>query len=218
MKVFDIIGPVMIGPSSSHTAGAVRIGNVVHAILGLPEELKITFCGSFAGTYRGHGSDRAIIAGIMGMKTDDKNIVNSLEIAAQIKLPYTIETSGAKVEHPNTIIIKASNSTEKLELVGISLGGGNIKIAKINGISIDFRGNYNTIIIKHQDAPGVISQVTKVLAENMINIASMNVYRSDKKGDAMMFIEIDEDITAEALSKISCLEHIKNTKLIAKIS
>lgn len=196
LGVFDIIGPIMIGPSSSHTAGAVRIGKYAYLVLGeRPVKAKITFSGSFAKTYRGHGTDKAIVAGLLGMNTDDKRICNSLEIAIEEGLEYTFETTELENVHPNTADIELEGERgRKVNVRGSSIGGGNILINKVNGADVMISGKSAVLIITHHDIPGMIAKVSNVLGNNSININNFSLSREEKGGIAIMTIEIDGGI------------------------
>jgi L-serine dehydratase len=196
LGVFDIIGPIMIGPSSSHTAGAVRIGKYAYLILGeRPVKAGITFSGSFAKTYRGHGTDKAIIAGLLGMNTDDKRICNSLEIAREEGLEYTFDTMTLEGVHPNTADIELEGeSGRKVNVRGSSIGGGNILMTKINGADVMISGKSAVLIITHRDIPGMVAQVSNVLGSSGININNFSLNREEKGGIAIMTIEIDGGI------------------------
>lgn len=195
LEIFDIIGPVMIGPSSSHTAGAVRIGKYARSILGSkPIEAEIRFCGSFAKTYRGHGTDKAIIAGILGMETDDDRIKNSFATAEEEGLTYTFVTCQIDNVHPNTAeILLKGDVGNKVLVRGSSIGGGNIIITKINETTVSINGKSTTLIIPHRDVPGMIAFVTNVLADKGVNIHGFSLSRDRKGGTAVMTIEIDGD-------------------------
>lgn len=203
-SAFDIIGPRMIGPSSSHTAGAARIGKFVRKICG--ESInKVIFIlhGSFAKTYRGHGTDRALVGGILGMEPNDDHLSNSLEIAKKQGLIYEFIESDLGDRHPNTVkIIIENKEGKKMEVVGSSIGGGNIKITQINGLDVEFTGEYPTLIIRQMDQPGVIAKVTKIMGENDMNIAFMRVFRHNKGQDAFMIIEMDSPISKSIVEKI----------------
>ena len=193
MDLFDIIGPVMIGPSSSHTAGAARIGLAARMILG--EDVvraDVGFHGSFEKTYHGHGTDRAIASGLLGYAVDDPRMRNALEMAEKANMQirfYPVVIRGA---HPNTVRLNLEGvSGRTLEMEAASIGGGNIRIKSLDGLPVDFTGTENTMIIQHQDEPGVIAQVTGVLASNRINIATMQVYRHKQGGTAVMILELD---------------------------
>ncbi|MDF2540728.1 MAG: sdhB [Herbinix sp.] len=196
LGAFDIIGPIMIGPSSSHTAGAVRIGKYAYSILGeKPVKARVGFSGSFAKTYRGHGTDKAIIAGILGMNTDDKRICNSLEIAKEEGLDYTLETLELDGVHPNTVDLEIEGENGRIvNIRGSSVGGGNILINKINGADVLISGKSAALIITHLDIPGMIAKVSNIVGSNGININKFSLNREEKGGIAIMTIEIDGDI------------------------
>ena len=179
MNIFDIIGPIMIGPSSSHTAGAVRMGRVAWKILGEDAaSADIGLAGSFAMTYKGHGTDKALIAGILGMKPDDERIPNSLEIAKENGLEYTFSQVKIPKSHPNTAVLNLiGKNGAACTVEGVSVGGGNIQITKLNGMAAAFNGALDTLIIAHHDRPGVIAAVTDKLAQFGINIGSFRLSR-----------------------------------------
>lgn len=211
-SVFDIIGPVMIGPSSSHTAGAVRIGKIVSSIFGEePTEVEFQLFNSFAKTYRGHGTDVALVAGILGMDTDDERIPNSLDIARErgIKVYWKVNKDG-NTPHPNTTRIIIKNAHKSLSATGVSIGGGNIQVTELNGFAVNLNMNTPTIIIVHQDVPGMIAHVTEALAEYNINIAQMNVTREKAGEKAIMIIEVDSRQCEEAVEKIAQIPHLHN--------
>ncbi|CCG27471.1 TPA: L-serine ammonia-lyase, iron-sulfur-dependent subunit beta [Streptococcus pyogenes] len=211
-SVFDIIGPVMIGPSSSHTAGAVRIGKVVHSIFGdIPDEVTFHLYNSFAKTYRGHGTDKALVAGIMGMDTDNPDIKNSLEIAHQkgIKIYWDI-LKDSNASHPNTVKISVKKADKTLSVTGVSIGGGNIQVTELNGFSVSLSMNTPTIVTVHKDIPGMIAKVTDILSSNNINIATMNVTRESAGEKATMIIEVDSRECQEAANQIAKIPHIYN--------
>nr|WP_287935727.1 L-serine ammonia-lyase, iron-sulfur-dependent subunit beta [Algoriphagus sp.] len=195
-SVFDMIGPVMIGPSSSHTAGVVRIARAAIRILGeLPEEASITFYNSFARTYEGHGSDRAILGGLMDFKTDDARIKNALEIAKEKNLKYTFKSIGnSSVHHPNTIKLQLKKGNKSVEVVGESLGGGVINIAEVDGFVANFSAQNHTLIIKADDISGAIAFISSVIAQEKTNIATMSVSRKGKNDMACHVIEMDSGI------------------------
>lgn len=203
-SVFDVIGPQMIGPSSSHTAGAARLGMVAKKI-SKSEIRKVSFLlhGSFAKTYRGHGTDKALIAGILGMDPSDENLKYSMEIANEKNLEYEfIETDLGDV-HSNTVkIVMIDRDGRKSELIGSSIGGGNIKVIEINGLTVEFAGEYPTLIVRHIDQPSVIANVTNILGNLGINIAFMKVFRQIKGKDAFMIIETDNEISLEVIDKL----------------
>lgn len=207
-SVFDIIGPKMIGPSSSHTAGAARIGRVARKI-SRDTIKKVTFYlhGSFASTYRGHGTDRALIAGVLGLQPNDENISRSMEIAKQQGIEYAFVETDLGDVHPNTVKIVLEYSEGKhSELIGSSIGGGSIKIIQINGLDVEFTAEYPTLVIRHIDRPGVIAEVTKIMSHHNINIASMNVFRQHKGEDAFMIIETDHVVSEKIVDEIHGLK------------
>jgi len=205
MNVFDIIGPVMVGPSSSHTLGALKIGRLARKLLnGEPAKAVINLHGSFARTYRGHGTDKAIIAGLLGFSYDDARIKDSLEIAARAGFSFMFCETELENVHPNSVLIEVRNvAGKKISLIGSSIGGGRILIKQINGIDVEFDGEYHTLVISHKDAPGEIAVVTDILGKNDINVANMRVYRNRRGGGAFMIIETDEVIDGRILSQIS---------------
>ena len=211
-SVFDIIGPVMIGPSSSHTAGAVRIGKIVSSIFDdKPTEVEFQLFNSFAKTYQGHGTDLALVAGILGMNTDDPKIPNSLEIAHQrgIKIIWTIQKD-SNAPHPNTAKITIKNDRKTISVTGISIGGGNIQVTELNGFSVSLSMNTPTIIIVHQDIPGMIAHVTEALSRYHINIAQMNVTRAKADEKAILIIEVDSRSCDKAVEEIRKIPHLHN--------
>jgi len=215
-SVFDILGPIMIGPSSSHTAGAARLAKVAKLIAGGDiSEVKFLLHGSFAKTYKGHGTDRALAAGILGMDPWDERLREAIFIAKEkgIKMEF-IETDLGD-EHPNTVkfIIKKYDGS-KSEIMGSSIGGGNIVITEVDGEKMRFTGEYPTLIIKHIDVPGVISKVTAILYEAEINIATMSVYRSSKGSEATMIFETDSNVTLDIVKKMKNIGNIKSIKVI----
>lgn len=216
MNIFDIIGPIMIGPSSSHTAGAVRIGRVAHKVLG-EDAVKayIELTGSFAQTYKGHGTDKAIVAGIMGMDSDNECIRQSLSLADKAGLQVTFVQTNIPNAHPNTARIKLTGRSGKTVVVqGASVGGGNILVTNINGMSVSFSGQYNTILVRHIDKPGAIAIVTQFMAESGLNIGNFRLSRERRGGEALMTIEVDSYVTDDMMWKLNQLEPVQNAVLI----
>lgn len=211
-SVFDIIGPVMIGPSSSHTAGAVRIGKIVNSIFGeIPDSVTFHLYNSFAKTYRGHGTDKALVAGILGMDTDNPDIKNSLEIAHQKGVrTYWDILKDSNAPHPNTAKITVEKGDKSMSITGVSIGGGNIEVTELNGFSVSLKMNKPTLIIVHQDIPGMIAKVTDILSEHHINIAQMNVTRERAGEKAIMIIEIDSRDCHKAVEQIQQISHLHN--------
>ena len=199
-SVFDIIGPRMTGPSSSHTAGAVRLGYITRRIMGEePSHASFTLYGSFAETGRGHGTDKALIAGLLGCMPDDARIRSAYKLARDSGLSVDFTWSEEPAEHPNTVRIIAEDVNGKeTDVTGRSVGGGNILITKINRLDVEVTGEYPTLIIQHHDMPGVISDVSRVLAQLGVNIANMRVFRRGKgDNEAYMVIESDEPVTPD---------------------
>ncbi len=214
-----MIGPVMIGPSSSHTAGVVRIARAAIKLLGgIPENADITFYNSFARTYEGHGSDRAIIAGLMDFKTDDKRIKDSLELAKEVGLKYHFKSIGnASVLHPNTIRLNLKKGDREIEVLGESKGGGIINIAEVDGFKADFTANLHTIVIFADDVKGSIAFIANVLANDDCNIATMSVSRRGKHDEACLVIEMDSGIKAVTLEYLRSLSWVKEIIYIPDI-
>ena len=214
-----MIGPVMIGPSSSHTAGVVRIGLAAHKVLGVsPEEAEITFYNSFARTYEGHGSDRAVLAGLMGFKTDDKRIKESIEIASKEGLNYTFKSVGnASTLHPNSIRIKIRSGEKAVEVLGESKGGGVINIAEVNGFKADFSANLHTMIITAGDVKGSVAFISTILSHDDCNIATMSVSRRGKFDVACLVIEMDSGIKPVTLEYLRSLSWVKEVIYIPQI-
>jgi L-serine dehydratase len=211
MNVFDIIGPVMIGPSSSHTAGAVRIGRTGLGILG--EEVSqadIGLAGSFAQTYRGHGTDRALIAGLLGMFPDDERIRDSFDVARERGLEFTISEIKIPRAHPNTAKLHLSGASGKeCALQGASIGGGNILIHSVNEMETEFSSEADTLIIAHKDMPGMIAEVTSLMAEHGVNIGNFKLSRPHKGFQAVMTVEIDGRMEEAVIAKLRELPHIE---------
>jgi len=180
-SVFDIIGPVMIGPSSSHTAGAARIGRAARRLFGRkPDRVLVTLYGSFAKTYRGHGTDIALIGGVLDFDTFDKRIVKSLEIAREQGIRVEFRESEEVPEHPNTVRLRLEDGRGAMEVVGVSIGGGKMEIVELNGFELKMTGNSPTLLVPHQDRYGAIAAVAGVLARHRINIGYMQVSRKEK--------------------------------------
>ena len=208
-SAFDIIGPVMIGPSSSHTAGAARIGRVARTLFGqLPKKAVISLYGSFAKTYKGHGTDFAIVAGLLDLDTFDDRMPKSLEIAKEMGLEVTFRTEEAVTDHPNTVKINLYHENNKLELVGISIGGGTIEITEINSFPLILTGEHPAILVIHQDRFGIISAVTSVLSKYKINIGHMEVSRLEKGEMALMVIEVDQKIDDKVIVELQNLSNV----------
>lgn len=219
MAIFDIIGPVMVGPSSSHTAGAVRIGYVSGKLLGEPvKKAVINLYGSFLATGKGHGTQKAIVAGLLGMMTDDMRIPNSFEIAKQKGIEFEFGEAVLKDAHPNTVQLCLTGvSGRQLEVVGESIGGARINIAKIDGIETNFSGDYPTLVVHNVDQPGHIAEVTSMLAHKSVNIATMQLYRSARGGEAVMVVECDQEIPKDGIDWLRRVEGIKKVTYLSTL-
>lgn len=210
MDIFDILGPVMVGPSSSHTAGAARIGAMSRTLLGEPvTEAKIHLYGSFAETGRGHGTDRALVAGLLGMKPDDLRIPSAFEEAARAGLRYTFDVISLRDAHPNTAVLELTGKGGRaLTVQASSLGGGRIMVNKLDGIEVNFTGESNTLVVRNQDEFGSVAAVTSILNQLRVNVANMSVHRHKRGGDALMVIETDQHIKPKQVEFISELPGI----------
>ena len=195
ISVFDVLGPNMIGPSSSHTAGAALIAHLAHKLIPAPlKRADFTLYGSFARTYQGHGTDRALLGGILGFTPDDLNIRDSFNIARQRGLEYSFIPNRTETDvHPNTVDIRMENTLGQVMTVrGESLGGGKVRIVRINGVEVDFTGEYNALIVVQKDKPGVVAHITKILSDRSVNIAFMRLFREEKGHTAYTIVESDE--------------------------
>ena len=214
--VFDILGPVMIGPSSSHTAGAARLGRAARQIVG--SDIKCVdfyLHGSFAKTYKGHGTDRALTAGVLGMKASDDRLKNSIDIARENGIEVNFYETDLGDVHPNTVkMVFTTTDDKQAEIVGSSIGGGSILITRIGDQLIEFTGEYPTIIIKHNDRKGMISKISSSLAEHEINIATMKVSRQVKGEEAAMTIECDSEISDNIAQELSHIEGVEAVRVI----
>lgn len=209
-NIFDILGPVMVGPSSSHTAGAVKIGLIARQLMGRqPEKAEIYLSGSFAATGEGHGTDRAIVAGLLGMKPDDMRIPKSYEIAAEEGLEFTMGKKEIRGAHPNTAQITLSaEGAATLKIEAYSIGGGRIRVSKLDDMPVDFSAELNTLIVHNVDQPGCVADVTNVLGRKKINIATMQLFRDKRGGFAVMIVETDQVIPGQALDWLRDMEGI----------
>lgn len=204
MNLFDIIGPVMVGPSSSHTAGAVKIGYAARKLLTEPvQSAQILLYGSFQATGRGHGTQKALVAGLMGMQPDDERIPSSIDLARAAGIQLEFGEAVLKDGHPNSAQLRLTGIHGRtLDVVGESLGGSRINIASVDGLSANFSGDYPTLIAHNDDQPGHVADVTGILARMQVNIAQMQLYRASRGGEAVMVIECDQEIPREALDWI----------------
>ncbi|WP_026692533.1 L-serine ammonia-lyase, iron-sulfur-dependent subunit beta [Peribacillus kribbensis] len=215
-SIFDIIGPVMIGPSSSHTAGAARIGRMARSLFNRePKWAEISFYGSFAKTYKGHGTDVAIAGGLLDFDTDDERIIQSLDIAEEKGIKIAFIEEDAITDHPNTARVRIGDEIGELELVGISIGGGKVEITELNGFELRLSGHHPAILVVHDDRYGAIAAVANVLTKHQINIGHMDVSRKEVGQMALMTIEVDQNIDDAVLEELTALPNItKVTKIV----
>lgn len=211
MNLYDIIGPVMVGPSSSHTAGAVKIGYVSRKLMAQPiVKAQILLYGSFLATGKGHGTQIAIVAGLLGMKTDDCRIPDSFRLAGEAVMEISFGEAELKDAHPNSAqLILTGADGRQLEIVGESIGGSRINIASIDGLSANFSGDYPTLIVHNLDQPGHVAEVTSMLSHKSVNIATMQLYRAGRGGHAVMVIECDQEVPKESIQWLAHLEGIE---------
>ncbi|MDO5297801.1 MAG: L-serine ammonia-lyase, iron-sulfur-dependent subunit beta [Clostridia bacterium] len=217
MNLFDILGPVMVGPSSSHTAGAVRIGRIARRLLGegTPARAHIALSGSFAATGHGHGTDRALIAGLLGMQPDDERIAVSFDLAHEAGMEYAFSRVNLSGEHPNTARLELTARNGKfLSIVASSLGGGRIMVMEMNGLRANFSGDLPTLIVQNVDQPGHVSDVTSMLSHKGVNIATMQLYRDHPGGNAVMIIETDKAVPQEGIAWLERSEGITRVTFI----
>src|SRR5690625_95609 len=208
-SVFDIIGPVMIGSSSSHTAGAARIGKAARTLFGKEATwATIHLYESFAKTYKGHGTDFAVVGGLLNYDPDDARMRKALETANELGIKVDFIENPAAVDHPNTVRLIIGNEVEQMELMGISIGGGKVEITELNGFTLRLSGNHPALLIMHDDRYGTIASVTKILAKHKINIGHMEVNRKDVGKEALMIIEVDQNIEDSILEELEAADHI----------
>lgn len=216
--IFDVIGPVMIGPSSSHTAGAVQLGKFARTMLiGEPLTATIGLHGSLSSTGEGHGTHLAILAGIMGFNSDDERIPRAKEIAREHNLEYTFSSIDLGDVHPNSARINLSNPADSVTVFGSSIGGAKIAIWKIEHYQVDLNGEYPALLLFYPDHPGVVAAVTLVLAKHQLNIARMKVSRSNRGGEALMNIELDQKPTPEILAELQAFHDIRDVRYIPNL-
>jgi len=218
-SVFDIIGPIMIGPSSSHTAGAVRIGLLGRNLFGrLPKKADILLFGSFAKTYKGHGTDIAIIGGILGFSTDDKRLTESYEIAKQAGVEISIRVSDETPDHPNTAMITLSDDKVQMSVQGISHGGGKVEVSQINDYPVQLSGEFPAILILHQEQSEVMTAVTQILTEQKVKIKHLEMANREKNAPTLTIIETDQPIQDKVLHKMESLDSIEKVVRLEPIS
>lgn len=217
MNLFDILGPVMVGPSSSHTAGAVRIGRIARRLLGdgTPASVKIELSGSFAATGQGHGTDRALIAGLLGMQPDDERIAVSFDLAREAGMDFRFVNVNLSGEHPNTARLTLHGAHgAQLCVTAASLGGGRIEVVEMNGLRARFSGDLPTLIVRNEDKPGHVGEVATMLAARGINLATMRLYRDFPGGTAVMIIETDKSVPTDGIDELMAREGILSVKFI----
>ncbi|MDD4080982.1 MAG: L-serine ammonia-lyase, iron-sulfur-dependent subunit beta [Eubacteriales bacterium] len=214
-SVFEIIGPVMIGPSSSHTAGAVRLGQLARGIFGEePGEITVRFYGSFAQTYRGHATDVAVVAGLLNFQTDDARIPDSLEHARERGISVSLIPEADPPQHPNTLAMELANGANTLRVTGVSLGGGAVRLTELEGFPLNLTGENPAILILHLDTPGVVAAVTARLAQNEINISHMGLSRRGRGKVALMVIETDQAVPKEVAAELMGARHVIRVALL----
>lgn len=220
-SVFDIIGPIMVGPSSSHTAGAVRIGRFARTVLGgTPKRAMIELHGSFAETGPGHGTHKGLVGGLIGMATDDPDLPVAYKRAKDLGMEFSVSTVDLGTQiHPNSArLTLTSDEGVSLQLIGTSIGGGNVLITQVNGYRVRLSGEYPTLITVHGDTPGVIQRVAGILAEFGVNIAFMNVSRQHRGRDAFMTIEVDQAIPEAAIASIGSLPEMHMVRYLPQLT
>ena len=219
VSLLDIIGPVMVGPSSSHTAGACRLGLLGRAIVGgTPESALLELHGSFARTGEGHGTDMALVGGLLGFRPDDGRIRDALGIAEREGLAYRFEkTSLGEHAHPNSVRMTLERGATKTEMVGASLGAGRVLVTSIDGFPVEVTGSYHAIALAAEDRPGSIARIAGVLADDKINIATLRLTRRERGGDAFMVIECDDAVPAEASADLNALDWVRWVRILPKV-
>ena len=217
MDLFDVIGPVMIGPSSSHTAGAARIGLITRQLLGAePAKVRIGLCGSFQKTYKGHGTDKALIGGLLGLAVDDPRLRDSLRLADEAGLRHELYNAEIRGAHPNTALLDVDGADGRhIQVQAASVGGGEIRVQAIDGLEAGFSGHENTLVITHHDAPGMIAGISGLVAKSAINIATMRVFRRSAGGDAMVALELDGAVDKALISSIAALSGVYHVAYLA---
>lgn len=217
ISVFDVLGPNMIGPSSSHTAGACVIAFLAHKMIaGSLKKVEFTLYGSFAKTYRGHGTDRALLGGIMGFSTDDTRIRDSFRIARErgLEFSFTVNTEETEL-HPNTVDIHmVSEAGQIMSVRGESLGGGKVRIVRINQVEVDFTGEYSAIIVIHQDKPGVVAHITRCLSDRNVNIAFMRLFRESKGHTAYTIVESDDRLPVDVAERFKENRNVQDVMVV----
>lgn len=222
VSLLDIIGPVMVGPSSSHTAGACRLGLLARDLVGgTPQKAHIELHGSFARTGEGHGTDKAIVGGLMGFRPDDERLRSALEIAEREGFAFTFEKTKLGEEeqiHPNSVRVTVERGDRRSIMLGASLGAGRILVSEIDGFPVEVHGSYHTIVLVAEDIPGSVAAIATILAEDKVNIATLRLTRKERGGDAFMVIECDEKPDEKATDDIRKLPWVRWTYRLEKVS
>lgn len=216
ISIFEVVGPNMVGPSSSHTAGAAAISSIARKMFGKEIcNVKFILYGSFAKTYKGHGTDKALLGGSLGFASDDLRIKDSFNIAKELGVNYSFEESNLEVSHPNTVdVCMESKSGEKMIIRGVSIGGGKVKIVSIDNVEVEFFGEYPTLIIDHMDRKGALAFIANCLQNANKNIAFMKVYRDAKGEKAHSIIECDDRLDNSIIDDLKQNENIINVMLV----
>jgi L-serine dehydratase len=218
VSILDVMGPVMVGPSSSHTAGTARLGRVAREILDEdPVAVHFYLHPPLAATYRGHGSDFALVGGSIGLNVDDPRIPEAIRIAEQMGVEVAFSEEDLGDVHPNTVRIEIRGKTRQAEIAGSSIGGGVIEVFKINGFQTRFKGDSPTLLLFYRDRPGMISEVTRIIAEEGINIASLSCSRKQRGKDAFMQIDIDSPLSRAAIARICALPDMARAQYLDRI-
>ena len=216
VSLFDVIGPIMVGPSSSHTAGAVRLGNVARSLCSTqPRRVEFYLHGSFAQTYQGHGTGKALVGGMLGFWPDDERIRDSYQLAVQNGMEYAFFTEDLGDVHPNSVrIVSVLPDGSRSEMIGSSTGGGKILVTRVNDMVVKFTGQYPTLITRHQDQPGMVAHISGLLSEHLINIAFLEVFRSARGSLASMVIATDQPVNTVIIEELTSLEGVQEVLLV----
>ncbi len=218
VSILDVMGPVMVGPSSSHTAGTARLGRVAREILDRdPSAVRFFLHPPLAATYRGHGSDFALVGGAIGLNVDDPRIPEAIRIAEQMDVDIRFSDEDLGEVHPNTVRIEIEGGGREVEIVGSSIGGGVIEVFQINGFQTRFKGDSPTLLLFYRDRPGMIAEVAKTIAEEGINIASLYCSRKQRGKDAFMQVDVDSPLGQAALKRICSLDDVADARYLDKI-
>lgn len=216
MNIFDIMGPVMVGPSSSHTAGAARIGRLTRALLGeVPVRAEILLHGSFSATGRGHGTDRALAAGLLGMTADDPRLPQSLVLARDVGLEVTFGSVTLPHAHPNTAVLTVTGlSGRTVTVTSASLGGGRVQVTRVDDLEVSFSGDLPTLLLRNRDRPGIVAEAAHLLSAHGVNIATLHLRREGRGGLAAMVIESDQPIPEELLQALNTTDGIVSVRYL----